>query len=90
MNDPFVHEQAAGFATRVRGLADDDARRIALAHEMALGRSPTPDEIRRTLDFLDAYRAAVSRDEPGTDVESAAWSALARTLLIRNEFLFVD
>ena len=40
MNDPFVHEQAEGFARRLLAAPGDDGDRIRLAYRMALAREP--------------------------------------------------
>jgi hypothetical protein len=91
MNDPFVHEQSAGFASRLLGVRTDDAGRVALTYRMALGRSPTPEETGEAVEFLNRYRRQL-RDEKAdaASVEPHCWAALARTMFARNEFLFVD
>jgi hypothetical protein len=91
MNDPFVHEQAAGFAGRLLSGRPDDPGRIALAFRTALGRLPTVEEDREVTEFLARYRDRLAaRGVGGSALEAQCWSALARTLVARNEFLFVD
>ena len=85
MNDPFVHEQSAGFARRILAAAAEDRDRLAWAYEVALARRPSAEEAREALDFLRRYRQLLGRGG-----EAQAWAAFARTLLARNEFLFVD
>jgi len=91
MNDPFVHEQAAGFAERIVAAASDDAGRLAWAFELAFARPPTPVELAESGEFLARYRRQFEASGlSASDHEPLVWSALARTLLARNEFLFVD
>jgi hypothetical protein len=91
MNDPFVHDMAAGFANRLLAAETDDGRRITLAFRMALGRPPTESETQAVLPFLAAYQARMTAEGvPANVAGPKAWAALARTLFARNEFLFVD
>jgi mono/diheme cytochrome c family protein len=89
MNDPFVHTQAAGLARRVLMTSDDAEKRLTLAFTLTLARPPTGDEIRQSLAFLERYRMELA-SEPPAEQEKRAWAALARTLLARNEFIYVD
>lgn len=91
MNDPFVHEQAAAFADRFLKARTGESARIQLAFEMALGRPPTPAEMDDAGRFLDAYRQRLTKTG-GTaqNAEAQSWSAFARTMFARNEFLFVE
>ena len=45
MNDPFVHEQAEGFARRLLAAQTEECDRIRLAYRMALSREPLDAEI---------------------------------------------
>jgi hypothetical protein len=89
MNSPFVHEQAASLTRRLLAAGADDPARLRLAFELTLARPPSPEDGEDALAFLAAERA----DAPGvpaSGLDLHAWSALARTLLARNEFLFLD
>ena len=91
MNSPFVHEQAGDFASRVLDSSSADVERLHQMFEIALGRPPSATEIAFNMSFLGQYREGLS--ESGTalaEQDKAAWSALARTILVRNEFLFVE
>jgi hypothetical protein len=91
MNDPFVHEQADAFAARLLAAPADESGRITLAYQLALGRLPTTEEVRDVTDFVGSYRQHVTTTGvPAAPAERRAWAALARTLLARNEFLFVE
>jgi hypothetical protein len=89
MNDPFVHEQASAFAGRILALAQDERDRIRMAYEIALARPPDAVEYVEVGRFLKAYRER--RKGVASDVaQRESWAAFARTLLARNEFLFVQ
>ena len=91
MNNEFVHQRAAGLARRILTGANDEPSRIRLAWHLALGRAPTSDELTDVSAFMKQYAEAVAEsDRSKESVEMKVWSALARTILTRNEFLFVD
>ncbi len=91
MNDPFVHEQALALARRLVTLRDKNPARVALAFELTLGRSPSEEESAESLAFLQEVDEDIrAMGAPEAERLSRAWAALARTLLVRNEFLFVD
>ncbi len=88
MNSPFVHEQSRAFARRLINTATATEARISYAFLLALGREPEDDERAETEAFLRDYTAAVSAT--AAEREELVWAAVARTLLARNDFLFVD
>ncbi|MDB5350370.1 MAG: Protein of unknown function (DUF1553)/Protein of unknown function (DUF1549)/Planctomycete [Planctomycetota bacterium] len=91
MNDPFLHEQAAALAGRILASSADDAERLTFAFETAFARVPTVDDRDESLAFLAAEKLDFATSGvPASEAERRAWSALTRTLLARNEFLFVD
>ncbi|MGP0062713.1 MAG: PSD1 and planctomycete cytochrome C domain-containing protein [Isosphaeraceae bacterium] len=91
MNDPFVHEQAQGFARRLLAATHDEGDRIRLAYRMAMAREPLDEELARSKDFLSRYRRQLGADGvPVGEQSRLSWSAFARTLFARNEFVFID
>ncbi|MBC7854292.1 MAG: PSD1 domain-containing protein [Pirellulaceae bacterium] len=91
LNDPFVHEQAAGLARRIIASSTDEPARIRRAYEIILTREPTADDLAAEQTFLAEYRKILSISNiPADQRDVAAWSALVRTVLTRNDFLFVD
>jgi hypothetical protein len=91
MNDPFVHEQAQGFARRLLAARGDEGDRIRLAFRMAMAREPLDPEIEKSKDFLARYRRQLGADGvPTEDHDRLSWSAFARTLFARNEFVFIE
>ncbi|MFO0942273.1 MAG: PSD1 and planctomycete cytochrome C domain-containing protein [Pirellulales bacterium] len=95
MNNPFVHEAAQKLAERfsepsVTNETDVD-RRISSMFYYSLGRPASQDEIERSKAFVTRYSSAASAISPNQPENNiAAWSALARSLITRNEFLFVE
>jgi hypothetical protein len=91
MNDPFVHEQSVGLARRILASAADEPARIRLAYEIVLTQEPAADDLAADQMFLSQYRQILATSSfPADQRELAAWGALVRTLVTRNEFLFVD
>jgi len=91
VNDPLAHAESTKFAARIMGLAPDDSARIQLACRMAWSRPPESDETSDCLEFLQKYRQQLAEAKtPMDQIDTLAWSALARTLLSSNEFVFVD
>ena len=89
MNSPFVAEQAKALALRseMREAKTDRDRATAL-YRLALGRSPTPDELTLAVEFAGTHhwltRAADANRPFGK------WPQLAQVLLLSNEFAFAD
>jgi Protein of unknown function (DUF1553) len=52
LNNEFVLKQAALFAARLKEATLDPGQQVMLAYELALGRSPRPDERELALDYL--------------------------------------
>ena len=74
LNDPFVHEQAAGIAARLKALPASD--RVDAAYRMLFGRPATDQERTKA----DAY---LNGDNSNLD-------SLVRALLRLNEFVYVS
>ncbi len=91
INDPLVHEQARRFAASIIGQTGTDIEHIKRAYPLALGRPPTADEQSNGAAFLRSAREQL-RDSgtPAAQIESAAWSAMARVIFRLNEFVYLD
>ena len=84
LNSDLVEEASEGFAARlVRETTGSDAKRIALAHEIAFSRKAEVEEIENWSAFLTRYQAAAGD-------KAAAWKAMCRILIASNEFLYVQ
>jgi hypothetical protein len=92
LNGQFITEQAEHFARRViAATGTDELKRIELAFKLALGRSPTRDELGPTR-LLLAKQFQRFLDQPGTTPAQADEQALVHVchmLLNTNEFLYV-
>ncbi|MCA9215381.1 MAG: DUF1553 domain-containing protein, partial [Planctomycetales bacterium] len=86
MNSEFVEENAVGLAKRVVEQNDSTAR-VQFAYQVTLGREASDNEIADVAEFIDTYQGSLDNSD---DSELLAWAGFARTLLTRNEFLFVD
>jgi hypothetical protein len=106
-NNPFVRDCSLAFANRLLteisqepllksvyrlGLAEpNDENRLRLAHVLAVGRSPTQEELERASTFLGEYaRRRQSAGLSAEDARLAAWQSYCQTLFMMNEFLYVD
>jgi hypothetical protein len=91
MNDPLAHSTSAKFAERILAVAKDDPARISFGWQAAFNRSPEEDEQKRTLEFLQKYREKLAAlNTPANEIDLKVWSAVSRSLMSSNEFLFVD
>ncbi|MBI3468194.1 MAG: PSD1 domain-containing protein [Planctomycetes bacterium] len=83
LNSPFAIEQARGLMVRdeIAEAASPEAR-IERLHQLLFGRGPEPDEVRLGLRFVDQQRSG--------SAGLSAWELYAQTLLLSNEFAFVD
>src|SRR5947209_16961643 len=55
MNNPFMAEQAEGFARRLLAASLEPARRVELAHRLAWSRPPRPVELEKGLHYVEEY-----------------------------------
>jgi hypothetical protein len=91
MNSDFVHERAASVARRLLAAKTEQSSRLQSLFELTLGRPPRGSEIAESAEFLTSYTQALAESGmPEEQRVQAAWSGFVRTVLTRNEFLFVD
>ena len=89
LNDPFVHQKADAWASRLASDNRSESQQIEQAYQLALCRSATTEETLDATSFLAAFRTELS--SIGLDnVNHRALAAFLRTLLGSNEFLHVD
>ena len=77
MNDPFVVEQAAGWARHAIEVAEDPTERISWLYETAFTRKPTTGELKLVTKFV------------GDVNDPAHWSEFAHALINTKEFIFL-
>ncbi len=87
LNNAFSHERSAALAQRVMDSGDATAEGyVARAWQFALGRNPSADEARLSLEHLAEQQARFG-DEHGAQ---RALESLCHVLLNGNEFIYVD
>jgi hypothetical protein len=85
LNDEIVHRMAEKFAARVQSWSDDSRGRIQFLFHSALGRPARDDDLILLEEFLASYG-----DGGSSPQGENAWSAVARSLIRSNEFVYVD
>ncbi|HAA69254.1 MAG TPA: hypothetical protein DCE55_08950 [Planctomycetaceae bacterium] len=91
MNSEFVHDEAAGIATRMMVAVSVTGDRIGWLYRTILGRYPLPAEVQRGEEYLQVSQVELS--EAGVAPERVlhqAWCGYVRSMLASNEFLFID
>jgi hypothetical protein len=89
LNNTVVRQYAEALAGRVMPSKTGSANSsIARAYATALGREPTPEELKATADFL-AVQEQAYRDEHRDQPAAMAWGDFCQVLLGMNEFIFV-
>lgn len=86
LNDPFVHDQANKFATRLMAHSSVECERIELACRLLYARSATDEDCAAAREFMTTYSQSLGANES----EQTRWSAYCRVLLSSNEFLHVE
>jgi cytochrome c553 len=92
MNSPFVLDQSRHFAESLLASAGmEDSARLRLAYLRALGRSPSPVESARMLDYLRRYEAGLAGSEPDVVKRRlATWQSVCQILFASNEFIYLN
>ena len=87
LNNEFVLKQARFLAERIlRDAGVDAAAEVERAYAIALSRSPSADEKRVTIEFLERQRRF---HEGKPDAELAALADFAHVLVNLNEFVYI-
>ena len=85
LNGTFLNDQAGMLAARLKREAGADLNdQVRLALKLTTGRNPSPDEVRRGLELIDAMTLdqGVGKDQ--------ALRAFSLVVLNLNEFLYLD
>jgi hypothetical protein len=91
MNDPFMTEQAEGFARRLIAASTDPAKRIDMAHQWAWSRPPHSEEMDRSLRYLRQYQEQLAKIGVSSErQELETWTSYARIMLSANEFVYLE
>lgn len=91
LNDPFTHQQAEKLADRLRNERQDESERIVRAYSLMLARPPKDFEKTSSHEFLAKVSRLLRDAGTATDrVEVLAWQSYVRSLLLLNEFVYID
>lgn len=74
LNNPFVHEQAAAMADRVKAAGSDEAE-VRKAFEIAYQRDPTPQELAASLAFLQQATPPAPEERAEVSYKTVALNA---------------
>ncbi len=92
MNSRIVLDCAARLATQVLsdGQPGSDSARLKHVYHSLFGRPASPGEETLALAFLEEYPKALGPSTDAAKGRPAAWAALCQSLLISNEFVYVE
>jgi hypothetical protein len=94
LNDKFVRARAMDFAQRVEKEAGTGPEaQVRLAWRLALGREPSPEELKSATAFLNAQLQQRATRDPAKSTDEAQPLALAdfcQAIFAMNEFIYVD
>jgi Protein of unknown function (DUF1553)/Protein of unknown function (DUF1549) len=91
MNDPFVHEQARKFASRLLSGKKDDGGCIEEAYILAFGRPVTNEEKVEAQAYLTKVREKLkSEGVKEHQLPQRCWESFTRVLYMCNEFVYVE
>jgi len=95
LNSSFIQQQTTVLANRIspRQNANDSAaveQRIQDLYELIYSRSPTTEELQLGKNFLAEIPPADPSTAPASDGEFSMWQEYVQSLLLSNEFVFVD
>lgn len=87
LNAKFLTNRATDLAARITSRTSDDVARIEDLYRTCFSRLPTADEVDAARDFIAEQSSILGTSETTTQ---RAWIDLCHSLLISNEFLYVD
>lgn len=94
MNGEAVGKRSRQLARALLESKGTDDQRIAVGYQRTLGRTPTDEEAREALDYLESYRSKALATAQGKGAVTTptldAWQSFCRVLLSSNEFIYVD
>ena len=95
MNDPMVIQQAENLARQLlkecsADSAVDNRQLVRMAFSRLYSRLPVESELDRIQKFLEVADSAQLPNSEPHERQLHAWSALCRTLMATNEFIYVE
>ena len=88
MNHPLVMDVGQQLAARIIADATHTAERTDLVYKITFARSPTPEESHIAERFISDKTRGIAGET--SNAELAAWTSYCRSLLLTNEFLYVE
>ena len=85
MNSNFVAERSRSLAKLLLQTETADESRVSRAWYKVLGREPTSEESRASLQYVQRFPVKSSDD----NARLLAWSSLCRTLIASNDFIYI-
>ena len=89
LNHPFLATRAKALARRTESAGNENTARVRRLYELLFQRKPTAAEMAAALAFVQSWDAQKDFTGPAS-VSLNLWQQLAQTLLLTNEFVFVD
>ena len=90
LNDPFVIEMSARWATSVVAAGEEREPRIASMFASAMGRPITSAEAKAARGFIEDLAAEQGVSGPGIETNPRVWQDFAQSLFCMKEFIYVD
>jgi cytochrome c553 len=92
LNSAFVVGQSKAMVDRIASsAAGSDLARVNLAYTLTLGRTATPSERERALNYINATtRDARARNQDLARAQSEAWSSFCQALFASAEFRYLN
>ena len=89
LNHPFLAARAKALAQRTESAGNENSERVKRLYAVLFQRTATDTEIAAAIAFVQPSATDKSAPAPGSAIMSA-WQQLAQTLMLTNEFVFVD
>jgi hypothetical protein len=89
MNHRFALHAGWRLAKRLEQHSSDDSERLKFAYAICYSREPNANELLAAQEFLRKLRAGAAPPE-SADKSLEPWIKLCRSLLVTNEFMYVD
>lgn len=90
LNSPMVHKQATAIAKEVIAQFEAPDQRIEAIFRTLYARRPTEAELSRSVDFIAAAEVELASVQAVPQRNLQVWSALCRSMIAANEFVYID
>jgi hypothetical protein len=90
MNSPLLLKASEATTERIFHEAATDDERINRLYELALARTPEPQERERFLQYLSKFEALFRDAKRDGDPRRTAWNAAVQSVFASNEFIYLN